>query len=60
MEHHQCFHIYIVKTRAAIISDMVFFKYQYIMNPQVTPKMLVIKAALELTSALKGPVAHDG
>ncbi len=52
MEHHQYFHIYIVKTRATRISDTVFFKHHYITNPQVTPKTLVIKAALDLTSAL--------
>jgi hypothetical protein len=28
MEHHRCFHIYIVKTRATRISDSVFFKHQ--------------------------------
>ncbi len=60
MEHHQCFHIYIVKTRATIISDTVFFKHQYITNLQVTPKILVIKAASDLTSALKGTVSCDG
>jgi hypothetical protein len=60
MEHHQCFHIYILKTRATRISDTVFFKHQYITNPQVTPKTLVIKAASDLTSALKGMVSCDG
>jgi hypothetical protein len=60
MEHHQCFHIYIVKTRAMRISDTVFFKQQYITNPQVTPKTLVIKAASDLTSALKEPVSRNG
>jgi hypothetical protein len=60
MEHHQCFHIYIVKTRATRISDRVFFKHQYITNPQVTPKTLIIKVALDLTSALKGMVSRDG
>ncbi len=60
MEHNQCFHIYIVKTRATRISDTAFFKLQYITNPQVTPKTLVIKAALDLTSALKGTVSRDG
>jgi hypothetical protein len=59
MEHHQCFHIYIVKTRATRISNTVFFKHQYITNPQVTPKTLVIKMALDLTSALKGTVSCD-
>jgi hypothetical protein len=60
MVHHQCFHIYIVKTRAARVSNTVFFKYQYITNPQVTPKTLNIKAASELTSALKGSVSRYG
>ncbi len=60
MEHQPCFHIFIVKTRATRISNTVFFKHQYITNPQVTPKTLVIKAALELTSALKRLVSRDG
>ncbi len=60
MEHHQCFHIYIVKTRPTRVSDTVFFKHQYIMNPQVTSKTLVIKVVSELTSALKGTVTCNG
>jgi hypothetical protein len=59
MEHHRCFHVYIVKTRATRISDSVFFKHQYITNPQLTPETLVLKAASELTSALKGTVWHE-
>jgi hypothetical protein len=55
-EHHRCFHVYIVKTQATRISDSVFFKHQYITNPQLTPETLVLKAAAELTSALKGTV----
>jgi hypothetical protein len=54
------FHIFIVKTKAMRVSNTVFFKYQYITNPQVTPKTLFIKVALELTSALKGTVSHNG
>ncbi len=60
MEHHRCFHIYIVKTRAMRVSNTVFFKHQYITNLQVTPETLVIKAALELTSALQESVSHNG
>jgi hypothetical protein len=59
MEHQQCFHIYIVKTRATRISDTVFFKHQYMTNTQNTPKALVIKAASDLTSALKGTVSRN-
>jgi hypothetical protein len=59
MEHHRCFNVYIVKTRATMVSDLVFFKHQYITNPQITPETLVMKAAAELTSALKGTVSQD-
>ncbi len=60
MEHHLCFHINMVKTRATRISDTLFFKHQYIMNPLVTPKTLVTKEALDFTSALRGKVSRDG
>jgi hypothetical protein len=59
MEHNRCFNVYIVKTRATRISDSVFFKHQYITNPQITPETLVMKVAAELTSALKGTVSQD-
>jgi hypothetical protein len=47
------------KTRAARVSNVVFFKYQYITNPQITLETLLMKAATELTSALKGMISHD-
>ncbi len=59
MKHHRCFHVYITKIRATRVSDSVFFKHQYITNPQLTPETLVMKAALEVTSALKGTVLHN-
>jgi hypothetical protein len=59
MEHHRCFHVYIVKTRATRVSNAVFFKHQYITNPQIKPETLVMKAAAELTSALKGTISCD-
>jgi len=59
MEHHLCFNVYILKTRSTRISDSVFLKHQYITNPQLTPETLVMKAAAELTSALKGTVSQD-
>jgi hypothetical protein len=59
MEHHHCFHVYITKTRTTRVSNSVLFKHQYITNLQLTPVTLVMKAALELTSALKGMVLHD-
>ncbi len=60
MEHHRCFHVYIVKTRATRVNDRVFFKHQYITNPQIMPETLVIKVAVELTNVLKGTVSRDG
>ncbi len=37
----------------------MFFKHQYITNPQITLETLVMKAAAELTSALKGKISCD-
>ncbi len=48
-----------MKTRATRVSDSVFFKHQYITNPQHTPETLVLKAAAELTSVLKGTVSQE-
>jgi hypothetical protein len=56
MEHHQCFKIYVPKTRATRVSDTVFFKHQYITNPMVSPESLVVAAAQQLTRALKGNI----
>ncbi len=56
MEHHQCFKIYVTKTRATRVSDTVFFKHQYITNPTVSPGSLVVAAVQQLTSALKGNI----
>jgi hypothetical protein len=54
MEHHRCFQVYITKTWATRISDMVFFKHQVITNPTISPESLVIAAAQQLTIAIKG------
>jgi hypothetical protein len=59
MEHHQFFTIYIGKTHATRVSNTVFFKHQYITNPQVSPETLVIKAVQKLTSAIKGTISRD-
>jgi hypothetical protein len=50
---------YITKTRATRISDTVFFKHQYITNPEVSPETLVIQAAQRLTSALQGTISKE-
>jgi hypothetical protein len=56
MQHHQCFQVYITKTRATRISNTVFFKHQYITNLTVSPESHVIVAAQQLATALKGNI----
>jgi hypothetical protein len=56
MEHHRCFKIHVTKTRATRVSDTVFFKHQYITNPTVSAESLVVAAAQQLTSTLKGDI----
>jgi hypothetical protein len=53
MEHHWCFRVYITQTKATRISDMVFFKHQYITNPTISPESHVVAAAQQLTIALQ-------
>jgi hypothetical protein len=56
MEHHQCFQVYVTKTRATRISDTVHFKHQYIANPTVSPESHVVAAAQQLATALQGNI----
>jgi hypothetical protein len=56
MQHHQCFWVYITKTRATRISDTVFFKHQNITNPIVSPESHVVAASQQLATALKGNI----
>jgi hypothetical protein len=41
------------------ISNTVFFKHQYITNPEVSPKTMVIQAPQRLTSTLQGNLAPE-
>jgi hypothetical protein len=45
IEHHQCFWVYITRTRATLISDTVFFKHQYITNPTVSLESHMVAVA---------------
>ena len=57
MQHHLCFRVYIVKTRAKRISDTVYFTHhQYITNPTVSPESHVVAAAQQLAKALQGNI----
>ncbi len=52
MEHQQCFRVYITRTKATRISDMVFFKHQYITSPTISLESYVVAAAHQLTITL--------
>ena len=54
MEPHQCFRVYITRTRATRISNTVHFKDQYITNPTISPESHTVTAAQQLAKALKG------
>ena len=54
MQHHQCFRLYITKTRATRIRVTVYFKHQYITNPTVSPESHVVAAAKQLAMTLQG------
>jgi hypothetical protein len=56
MEHHQCFRVYITRTKATRKNDTVFFKHQYITNPTVSPESHVVAAAQQLTIMLQGNI----
>ena len=60
--HYRCFEVWSKHIGAERISDTVFFKHKHIKNPTVSPEDAVVKAAKELTAALKGrmPSALEG
>jgi hypothetical protein len=53
-DHYRCHWIFVKAIRAKQISDTVFFKHKYIMQPTMTTDDLVIKAIHNLTIAIKG------
>jgi hypothetical protein len=56
MEHHQCFRVYVIRTRATRISNTVVFKHQYITSPTISPESHVVAAAQQLVTALQGNI----
>jgi hypothetical protein len=56
MEHHQCFRVYVTRTRATRISDTIVFKHQYITSPMISPESHVVAAAQQLVTALQGNI----
>jgi hypothetical protein len=56
MEHHQCFRVYVTRTRATRISNTVVFKHQYIASPTISPESHMVAAAQQLVTALQGNI----
>jgi hypothetical protein len=56
MEHHQCFRVYVTRTRATRISNTVVFKHRYITSPTISPESHVVAAAQQLVTALQGNI----
>jgi hypothetical protein len=56
MEHHQCYRVYITRTQATRVSNIMHFKHQYITNPTIAPEFHVVAAAQQLAHALMGNI----
>ncbi len=56
MEHHQCFRVYVTRTRAKRISNTVIFKHQNITSPTISPESHVVAAAQQYVMALQGNI----
>ncbi len=56
MEHHQCFRVYVTRTRVTRISDTVLFKHQYTTSPTISPESHVVAAVQQLVNALQGNI----
>ena len=52
-KHYRCWRLWIKRTRATIISGMVFFKHKYILNPTVTAAEAVLAAAQDMAAVLR-------
>jgi hypothetical protein len=56
MEHHQCFRVYVTRTRTTRISNTLVFKHQHITSPTISPESHVVAAAQLLVMALQGNI----
>ncbi len=56
MENHQCFRVYVTRTRATRISDTIMSKHQYITSPLFSPESHVVAAAQQPVTALQGNI----
>ncbi len=59
-EHYSCHVMYVKKTNSEGITDTVWFKHKYIIQPKATAADHIVKAINDLTCALKGKNSMDG
>ena len=52
-EHYQCWNLWTTSTKATRVSGTVFFKHNYITNPETTPTDAMIAAANRMTETLR-------
>jgi hypothetical protein len=58
-EHYRCYIIYISDTRSTRIGNTVFFKHKYLTMPTMTNADALLKAAQDMTTAMKGGVPQS-
>ena len=58
-EHYRCYIIYISETKSTRIGNTVFFKHKYLTMPTMTNSDALLKAAQDMTTALKGGVQQS-
>ena len=53
-EHYQCHRVFVKTARSIRVSDTVFFKHKYLMQPTVMPEDVIVKAYQDLIKAIQG------
>ena len=52
-EHYRCWNLWTTSTKATRVSGKVFFKHNYITNPETTPINAIISAVNRITETLR-------
>ena len=58
-EHYRCHRVWLKDTRHERVGDTVFFKHKYLTMPTLTPADAMLKAANDLTDAIKGNIPQN-
>ena len=57
-EHYRAWNIWMINIRATRVSATILHKHKYISNPTATPANVIIAAAGNLITAIKGQLPH--